>query len=501
MIRVLLVDDEPAVIKVLKTKIPWERFGMQIAGDAANGLKALDFLKKNPVDLVVTDIKMPHMDGNALIKEISSHYKKTRVVALSSYSDYNLVKSAFKGGAADYMLKEDLGSDAMFSILESIKQHFEKEHSPLSLLNENRQSLAEYLSGSAGSFLAARLEGYFSVLVYKASGTEQCDQGFEQRLAGAVEGALGAEMSSFYLKAAGYHTFLLNMNTPRSYREHFQQLFKTAAAGLQAAAGGTGSFAAGVSRTDLFLKVRELFNEARQAVELSFYNGFDKVYTFNDLVEPDSTLTGRLPGMKSEFAKAVRVFDFRRISEVLEQFFSVLAALKLPKEMLMPLVSEMFNYFCVHMYDSSFYNFHKDVSGEDGYALRKEFRSFEEMKAWLLKMVEEARVSCLNAGRIAENCKSYINNNYSKDLSLSSVAEYLNISESYLSRIFARDIGINFNTYLNNIRIEKAKILLANTSLKLGDIAEKTGYKSIEHFCRTFKRVTNITPGEFRSRD
>jgi two-component system, response regulator YesN len=94
-IKVLIVDDEPLVRRVLKNKVDWDLFDMTVAGEAINGEEALLYLDKTPVDLVITDIKMPYMDGNAFINEASKKFPGTRFFVLSAHSDFGGVHKSF----------------------------------------------------------------------------------------------------------------------------------------------------------------------------------------------------------------------------------------------------------------------------------------------------------------------------------------------------------------------------------------------------------------------
>lgn len=121
-IRVLLVDDDPRMLDFLEKKIPWSAYGMRVDGRAENGKKAMDWLADHQADLVVTDIKMPQMDGNAFIRQAKALGPTPAFIVLSSYGDYALVKEAFKQGVWDYVLKVDVDSLVMLDALQTVRE-------------------------------------------------------------------------------------------------------------------------------------------------------------------------------------------------------------------------------------------------------------------------------------------------------------------------------------------------------------------------------------------
>lgn len=121
IIEVLLVDDDPRMLDFLQKKLPWAAYGMRVAGRAENGKKAMAWLAEHTADLVITDIKMPQMDGNAFIRQAKEMARPPAFIVLSSYGDYALVKEAFKQGVWDYVLKVDVDSVVMLDALQTAR--------------------------------------------------------------------------------------------------------------------------------------------------------------------------------------------------------------------------------------------------------------------------------------------------------------------------------------------------------------------------------------------
>ena len=128
MIKVLIVDDEKLVRIAMRNIISWEECGARVLGYVKDGVEALGVLEKEKIDLLITDLKMPNMDGITLIKEIKKRKLNTTIVVLSNHGDFNLVREAMKNGAFDYILKLTIEAKAIEEILKQVKEMiFEKE--------------------------------------------------------------------------------------------------------------------------------------------------------------------------------------------------------------------------------------------------------------------------------------------------------------------------------------------------------------------------------------
>ncbi|MGO4544438.1 response regulator [Paenibacillus sp. 2TAB23] len=151
MIQALIVDDESLVRKGMRLMFPWSKFGVEIAGEAATGERAMAFLRSHPVQLMITDITMPGMSGLELIKKAHEHDPALKVVILTCHQDFEFIQEALRLGAIDYIVKtqlEDLDLDAtMERILKAVRQDTPGSHSTKEKLVLARKAAAEASSG------------------------------------------------------------------------------------------------------------------------------------------------------------------------------------------------------------------------------------------------------------------------------------------------------------------------------------------------------------------
>ncbi len=144
MYKILIVDDEIFVRMGLKMSIDWASRGFELLGEASNGQEALEKISETPPDIVITDIKMPVMDGIGLIKEISSSYPAIKCLVLSNYDEFELVKEAMKLGAVDYFLKVTIESDKLLEALEQVCEKLDGERTAADRRRAIDQTIREH---------------------------------------------------------------------------------------------------------------------------------------------------------------------------------------------------------------------------------------------------------------------------------------------------------------------------------------------------------------------
>lgn len=127
MYSILIIDDEPIVKIALRSILPWEEYGFSICGTASNGLEAMSLIEKHQPDVIITDLKMPEMDGLELIRTLKEQNYPGEILVLSNYEDFESVRSALLLGAADYLLKIKIQPDTLLSCLNKTIEKLEKK--------------------------------------------------------------------------------------------------------------------------------------------------------------------------------------------------------------------------------------------------------------------------------------------------------------------------------------------------------------------------------------
>ncbi len=151
MYSILIVDDEPIVKIALRSILPWEEHGFSICGTASNGLEALPLIEQHHPDVIITDLKMPGMDGLELIRTLKEKNCPGEILVLSNYEDFDSVRSALLLGAADYLLKIKIQPDTLLACLNKTVEKL-KDRAPRHWETEKKDHGREYIKAAAGIF-------------------------------------------------------------------------------------------------------------------------------------------------------------------------------------------------------------------------------------------------------------------------------------------------------------------------------------------------------------
>jgi two-component system response regulator YesN len=517
MKRILIVDDEYLVRFGLKTIIDWGEYGYTIAGEASNGKEALELFRRTGADVVLTDIKMPVMDGLELTRAIRETGKKVKIIILSHYDDFSYAREAINLGAFRYILKTELTRANILNMLKSLF-HSESE-------NAAEAAAADDIAVRREQYIGQYLLPFFS----GAKNAEQCPPYPEE--ADSVHGVYVMLCASCRLT-----NLLLDMRTmfPKAVKVLFTDAFGTADV-FAACRGETFDFIAllplagdGTEReakiadlarrivknvrqyynVNLFIGISgagpansmaRLFTEARSAVDMCFFSEKDFVcvhgrYSPCTAGPPPRISHGRL-------SAAVEAGQKQEMLEYIQNIFRELRTLKNYTFMYNTFIDflSIAKAICEH------YQFNNQTSlGENKF----KYDAFYELPfigdvemyiySLFLDLLAGRQNGAVAYSYIVKKTLAFIRQNHVRNISLSDAAENAEVSHSYLSFIFKQETGTNFNAYLTRFRIEEAKKLLRNTNLRIYEVAEKTGFSNQYYFSKVFKEHTGMGCKEYR---
>lgn len=405
MLNVLIVDDEQIVRVYLQSMMNWEEHGCEIVGTCKNGIEALEVLKTTQVDIVLTDLKMPKMNGLQLIEEIKTRNLVTKVIVLSNHSDYDLVRQAMKLGAMDYFIKINLQAEDLLSLIEQVKVEVNELQLKQRLLQEEEKRDIEQFKIGRKSFLTTVLKGdiYYSELELEQYGKM-------------------------------YHLFEPQMSL---YRLRMKE-------------------------SDKIEHEQFPFLDAIIAEQ---FNGFDY-----DVVHLNQ--------------EKVLVILYER--EVLEEPVVTDKWLKVVRQ--------------IHQYLNT------DLQASK----RLVIDSMRKLTA-CTKLFQESSSTDKNNPIISDHelahyrpeiqlVLSYIHEHYVERITLQDLAAYACLNEAYLSRLFKVETNKTLNSYLNELRIYKAKQLLKQPDIMVKEVAQLVGIKDQLYFNRVFKKFCGENPTEYQER-
>lgn len=531
MMNVIVVDDELLMRIGLQSMINWEEYGFQIIGEAANGKEALDIIRRQSPDLIITDIKMPVMDGLELIREASKMLDACQYVILSCLDDFHYAKEALRLGATDYLIKSDIKPHQLLEVLETVKKRAANQNGSLPKNNPSlpeykesigylkERSFKELFSGFLGKEeLLLRCEGYLSLVQgpmvlaklrvdhfedIRQKYVEQDERLLRYSIVNIMEEIIPRKWRKevFALNSAEY---VLIVNIPEEGESPFRAEFNKFIEKILAAMKDflNIGFTVGISgQSDGYAELKRAYREADSALRQLFYakecrvqyyrsgtplyesaaSNFrlsrEEEQSFRGLVEAGSEdANGFLEALKQKFEREqiceqdIRKTYLRLLSLITSCF---------------PSTPELWN------------------EGRTPY----EQLLLEERLEGMHQLILQFLAQCLEQFRsLEEGQRSYaeqtcaiIRSQYAEDLSLQTVSQQINVNPSYLSRIFKQETGENFVAFLTRVRIEKAQQYLRDRSLKVYEIADKVGYRNTTYFSKIFKKVTGVSPEEYRS--
>lgn len=486
MYSVMLVDDEYMILKGLERIIDWSEFGFDVSVTCKSTVKALEYLEKESVDLIIADVNMPSMTGLEMIAAAKQKKIPFEFVILSGYQDFDYVQRGLQMGAVDYLLKP-IDANKLKDVLIRIKSKLDADSvlkNQLSkvqnitmqqlLLNELTESeknefLANYdLSStiiSAGVTVIAcnRLKTFDKILDFCRKQNQFLLYSNEDTLFIAFIGNNGSLIKFMrdlenhqYITGESYITVGSMVKDWSSLTESFEQSKKL------------GSLYKFYTRKDNFLSNQTRMDWLNQATVPKFT--LSKIR--NSLNENDYEASIEiLKKIFSEFSK-------NAINPSYARQMAFLIFLEIQKKM--DLSDKKYQKIVVRINKASSWQKLEDL--------------LVAMINELIDMRDKSDFVSLNVQKTIE----IVDREYQDDINLSLISERLQLNTNYLGQLFKKEIGESFASYLNHYRICKAKDLLGDSRMSIADIALAVGYVNTGYFFKNFRKISGLSPKEFR---
>lgn len=479
MIRVLLVDDEPLSLSLMSKVIDWGRFGMRVVGTAYNGENALEFLQRESVDIVFTDIKMPHMDGIELVKRVKEFMPHIQFVMISSYSDFALVKESFQYGITDYILKVDIDNeDVILPLLEKLQQKacFQSAH-------PQESTMEERVFSKLPVSLAQREQHCYRLLQI------QFEEPVKPLYITECLHALGQQTRDFcYVLFERQILVLVFSDNGDAVREKSHFL----AQGILTHLGEkleSSQCCIGCSSVLPYSRRGDLFDQAKQAADYRFY--YPKYYYFEYQNPADKSYLSLLAKIQKQMNQKNYQIHVEGLSSNFVELFKEAKNSLIAPQKLMADIKTCWQLFADQNESTPLADFATHFIG-----------SMSDLQKQVLEWNEQLFSQNSQAIPAKNNVDSYLEINYSDpELSLSKMAADLHINKRQLSVYFAQEKQTNFKHYLNQIRIRHACELLQYTFLRVNEVSEKVGYLHVEHFSRVFTSMVGVPPATFSKKN
>ena len=544
MVKVYLVEDEIIIRQSIKNSIDWEKEGYEFVGDASDGELALPVILKEKPDILITDIRMPFMDGLELSRMVKAELPDIKIVILSGYDDFEYAKQAIKIGVAEYLLKP-VSSAVLLEHLSEIAEKVRDEREDLALkkvyyqeMQENEELikmkfLGELISGKLsladamekGKRFHMNLSGpFYRIILFKFIQEDHVQAEQSEALAEAYE-AVGNYVDGlkdafrFQRGVEGWAFLLTSVEEDmEAQTERFIEGLKEVIAPFEALTwfGGIGSEAA---------RLRELrysFREADKAFAGRFVQEPNQIISVEQLnyEQLDNEFDANIFGEINQFDQIITRFLSSGSREEVESFVGALFT-EISEDHFRSLMIRQYIIMDIYATVLAFCKKLRKDTGADGEAagqmesLRENeeilkravltAESVDDIKDYigtLLDHVIELRntLSGRRYSDIIRTARKRIEQDYmSEDISLNTVAAEVCMSPSYVSSVFSKEMGKTFIEYLTEVRMEKAKQYLVCSSMKTSEISYEVGYKDPHYFSYIFKKTQGCTPKEYRA--
>ena len=525
--RLLLVDDEADVLQVMKRKIDWEALGFSMVGTAENGQEALEIAEQTHIDVVLTDIKMPFMDGLTLCRKLKENYRNVKVVIYSGFDEFEYAREALHLEAEEYLLKPISAKD-LTEVFRKIKESLDQEIAE----RRNMDRLNEYYKKSLPSMqeqlLMSILEGrttgeraqsllktyelnlesdrYASAIIRGSANSrgENPIQLLNLSLMNIIQDYLKDRLRCHCVNYLDRIVIIFLLGKEDGLSDilyHLEQICKISGRMLDMRT----TAALGQIVSDL-VNITTSFQEAANAMEYrTIIDGDSHVIYIND-IEPRPQDSVELSEYNyQEIIRAVRLGDREATSQAIHSFINTLKCRAVTPGQYQIACVELLTEFT--KVGRSYQLDIRDIFGAECVPWQEidRFSSLDELEAWLLDICTNLRRTLRHERkdstlRLTEKARDYIEEHYAEsDLSAESLCRHLNVSAAYFSTVFKREVGLGFAAYLTKIRLEHAVQLLTSTEDKTYIIAEAVGYTEPNYFSYVFKKEYGISPSKYRA--
>ncbi|MFC5464126.1 response regulator transcription factor [Lederbergia graminis] len=505
MYNLIIVDDEPIIRFGLKASVNWHGENINLLGDFTNGEEALKAIKDERIDILITDIKMPVMDGLTLMKKMLAINPDLKVILVSSHTDFEYVHEGLKLGAIDYVLKATMEPQEFVNLIRKTVKLIEENQSlkqkvqlaKQSALQEERQKLELFLKEIIIEGKEVKLPQAVEwlenrcVIVTVRINNQQMEEGkygylHKTLILEDVQKYLYEHTELCICFPTGSSELIFLVPAPQDSKYFIEKVKRN----LENVIEYTFTF--GYCEMESLSGVKVGYENSQIASSQHFYLPDEFVFSDKQIQEKG------LEPLDSKWLKQLLLpYDKQKLIEFLDDRFETYNRSGSQPDVVKKDVCDLLSKIFIKHIDIDYLL--------DKYEQIKKTETLVQLKSTLLSQIEEcvslvseSNLSTSNDNEFMIKAVDYIHKNYTTDLSLNMVANHVHISRNYFSVLFKQYYGKNFIDYVMELRIKKAKELLEQTSLKVYEVAAKSGFNDVKYFSKLFKKMVDYSPVEYR---
>ncbi len=522
MYKIMIVDDEMLVRIGVKSLIDWQELGFEIVAEAGNGQAAYEKYVALLPDIVITDIKMPKQDGIWLAQKIREHNPKTEIIFLTCMDDFSYAKAAIKLKVSEYILKAEMEEEELKKILLEKKKKLDEssghatdhQDSAVQVRKQQEHLLGLLLSGNRSlelireEFRKAEVEwnsGKYCFLQFDFRSGLKDGKNSEYQITSMISACSELIIHKFqdeamevFLKPFGKSVtcFLMarNLNDlalgkciqylQASIRQYFNIGFKSACSPI----------------TETIEASRDYAEWIFEASDYLFYLSEGEHLTKDTMHKSSEGRFIYTSAMVKELCELIEEADSEAIYNIIDGLKKNLDesrgnSLEVKLE-LSHMIKDIFRRLDIGIPEEEMFSFQKSVINAEELE-----EVIEVIRSFIKNLMEENTLNRVdNAELLIKKAVQYIADHYDKKISLDDIAGYVGISKYYFSVLFKKEMDTTFSSYLNSVRIEKAKQLLKNPQATINDVTYEVGFNDPQYFSKTFKKYVGMTISEYRNK-
>lgn len=530
MINLLIVEDEPLIQIGLRSMLNWAEYGISICGTAKDGIQGLEMIEKYNPSIVITDIKMPRMDGIELMKLSRERFGRLPVfIVLTSYEDFHLLRESMKYGVVEYLVKIELNQESLIEVVkkgllaiaelegmgntsttETFQNHAYYDKFFIRLLlnlfeNEKQEELQANelnLQFQSYSYVVTHSEIVEYSPMWETSdkaGLLKLYSSTVQMIREALNKFLPCYVASLDTKRFSV-IFCLDEAQTKDYKELIMDIMEKTH--LAVHNYFNVSILTGIGRpryhtlhiSEGYQDARQIFSSVTREQPILFYEDTDNAFTSRNIFN--------LSLFREDIIKAFEEFDTDNLCNIFAQIEELFLHQQNRYLQCVDAASNIL-YLAISLLPEGEENVYNIFQGEaDGYRSLYKLNTVPQVLNWLNTLrdglclvLTEQRKNYRN--HIVANVKKYIDSHVDEKLTLNDVSAVFGLSPNYLSQLFKKYNDLGFTDYITHKKIAKAKLLMSENNIKLYEIADRLGFENSFYFSKVFKKVEGCSPREY----
>ena len=534
-IKVFLVEDEMVIRNGIVKSINWEKEGYRLVGEASDGELAYPMILKEKPDILLTDIKMPFMDGLELSRLVKQELPDTKILIFSGYDEFEYAKEAIRIGVTEYLLKP-VSSAQLLEVMRRISKQIEQDREEREMLRQYQEDMKENVERERQNFFSHVIRGevsigeavkngkkygmdlsagFYSIILFKIFSTPEENIVSEHiwKICEKIETKVDEIPYAYYFQRGidGW-VFLLTAESKEQMEERQKNLCDCLAEIMKNERkveyfGGIGKPVERIRNLgQSFRDAERIFAERFTRQSNQFLSGFEKmdVYKDDEFQIKDLGDVGKSREMIEKFLN-------NGTKEELEEFMDTYF-IRMKEDKLQSTLMRQYIIMDIYIVIMSFcekidaVNHDYQQETEKLKSTIQNMNSVSEIRSYITYMLNQAielrdSISKKRYADIIKAAEKMISEHYmSEEISLNSVADSVGMSPSYFSSVFSKESGKTFVEFLTETRMEKAKELLMCSTLKTSEIGYEVGYKDPHYFSYIFKKTQGCSPKDYRAR-